>query len=96
MVEGDDLGKWLLNYSGRHMVTTAYDNNIPENYPMVFQYLNSFKDELIKRQDKGLNYWNLRSCDYYEKFSEPKIIYYHTAVNHNFYFDNEGYYISAN
>jgi hypothetical protein len=28
--------------------------------------------------------------------NKPKLIYYHTAVNHNFFYDTEGYYISAN
>lgn len=64
--------------------------------PAVFNYLEQFRDELIKRQDKGLNYWNLRACDYYDKLEEPKLIYYHTALNHKFYYDTEGYYISAN
>ncbi|ACZ12517.1 Eco57I restriction-modification methylase domain-containing protein [Sulfurospirillum deleyianum] len=96
MVEGDDFGKWEINHSGRYMVATGYDTDIQKNYPAVFNYLEQFRDELIKRQDKGLNYWNLRACDYYDKLEEPKLIYYHTALNHKFYYDTEGYYISAN
>lgn len=96
MVEGDDFGKWEINHSGRYMVATGYDTDIQTNYPAVFNYLEQFRDELIKRQDKGLNYWNLRACDYYDKLEEPKLIYYHTALNHKFYYDTEGYYISAN
>lgn len=96
MVEGDDFGKWSLHHSGRFIVATEYDLNIPEEYPAVYEYLKQFEDKLIKRQDKGLNYWNLRACDYYDKLVKPKLIYYHTAVSHGFYFDEEGYYISAN
>ncbi len=96
MVEGDDFKKWHLNHSGRYLLATGYDLNIPELYPTIFKFLNRFKEKLIKRQDKGKNYWNLRSCDYYLKLSQPKLIYYHTAINHNFYLDTEGYYISAN
>ncbi len=96
MVEGDDFGKWELNHSGRYMVATGYDLDIREKYPAVFEYLECFRDELIKRQDKGVHYWNLRACDYYDKLEEPKLIYYHTALNHKFYYDSEGYYISAN
>jgi hypothetical protein len=96
MVEGDDFGAWYLNHSGRYMVATEYDLDIEKDYKGIYNYFQQYKDKLIKRQDKGLNYWNLRACDYYDKLEEPKIIYYHTALKHNFYYDTEGYYISAN
>jgi type I restriction-modification system DNA methylase subunit len=96
MVEGDDFKSWNLNHSGRYMIATQFSLDVQKEYPAVFEYLENFKDKLIKRQDKGLNYWNLRTCDYYDKLEQPKLIYYHTAVKHSFYFDTEGYYISAN
>ncbi|MGE0084894.1 MAG: DNA methyltransferase [Desulfococcaceae bacterium] len=96
MVEGNDFGKWHLLHSGRYMLATQYDLDVPNKYPAVYEYLKKYEKELIKRQDKGCSYWNLRACDYYDKLDKPKIIYYHTAVNHAFYLDNEGYYISAN
>ncbi len=96
MVEGDDFGKWSLQHSGRYMVATGYDIDVEHEYKGIFQYLQQYKEKLIKRQDKGENYWNLRACDYYDKMEEPKLIYYHTALTHSFYYDTEGYYISAN
>ena len=96
MVEGDDFGKWHLNHSGRYMVATGYDLEIENDYKGIYNHLEQYRDKLIKRQDKGKNYWNLRACDYYDKLEQPKLIYYHTALNHGFYFDTEGYYISAN
>ena len=96
MVEGDDFGKWHLNHSGRYMVATGYDLEIENDYKGIYNYLEQYRDKLIKRQDKGKNYWNLRACDYYDKLEQPKLIYYHTALNHGFYYDTEGYYISAN
>jgi type II restriction/modification system DNA methylase subunit YeeA len=96
MVEGDDFKKWNLLHSGRYLVATEYSLDVPNEYPAVFEYFRQFEDKLIKRQDKGLNYWNLRSCDYYNELENPKLIYYHTAVTHNFYYDTEKYYISAN
>ncbi len=96
MVEGDDFGKWYLNHSGRYMVATGYDIDIREEYIGIYNHLEQYKEKLIKRQDKGVNYWNLRACDYYDKLEKPKLIYYHTALTHGFYYDTEGYYISAN
>lgn len=96
MVEGDDFSRWSLNHSGRYMIATQYDLDIPKYYPSIHKFLMSFEEKLIKRQDKGATHWNLRSCDYYDELLKPKLIYYHTASTHNFYFDTEGYYISAN
>jgi len=96
MVEGDDFGKWYLNHSGRYMVATGYDIDITEKYKGIYNHLEQYREKLIKRQDKGVNYWNLRACDYYDKLEKPKLIYYHTALTHGFYFDTDGYYISAN
>ena len=96
MVEGDDFGKWYLNHSGRYMVATEYDLNIKDNFIGIYNHLEQYKEKLIKRQDKGANYWNLRACDYYDELEKPKLIYYHTALTHGFYFDTDGYYISAN
>lgn len=96
MVEGDDFNWWSIHRSDRYIVATWFDIDIEHAYPAIFQYLSNFKDKLIKRDDKWKNWWNLRSCDYYDKLEKPKIIYYHTAVKHSFYYDKEWYYISAN
>lgn len=96
MVEGDDFGRWHLNHSGRYMIATGYDVDIPKLYKGVFNHLKNFEDKLKKRKDQGKNFYNLRSCDYYEELEKPKLIYYHTAKTHGFYYDIEGYYISAN
>lgn len=96
MVEGDDFDSWNLKSPSRYMILTGYDLDVPSNYRGVYEWLIQFQDKLEKRQDKGKNWWNLRACDYYEEFSKPKIIYYHTALKHSFYLDLEAYYISAN
>ena len=96
MVEGDDFKSWSLNHSGRYMIATQYSLDVQNEYPAILEFLDNYKDKLIKRQDKGLNYWNLRACDYYDKLELPKLIYYHTAIKHSFYYDTDGYYISAN
>lgn len=96
MVEGDDFDSWNLKSPSRYMILTGFDIDIPNTYRGVFDWLSQFQEKLEKRQDKGKNWWNLRACDYYDEFQKPKIIYYHTAINHHFYLDTEGYYISAN
>ena len=46
-----------------------------ERYPAIFRYLSKHKSALSNRADRGVFWWELRSCDYYAEFSKPKIIY---------------------
>ena len=46
-----------------------------DNYPAIHEYLFMSEDRLRQRQDKGVFFWELRSCSYYEVFGQPKIIY---------------------
>ena len=46
-----------------------------EYYPAIFEHLNCYREQLIKRQDQGKYYWELRPCDYYADFDKPKIVY---------------------
>jgi len=64
------------------------------DFPAVYEYLLQFKENLIKRQDKGVHWSNLRNCDYIYEFENPKIIYIHTAKDHQFYYDTESYIIN--
>lgn len=45
------------------------------SYPSIARWLFQFKDKAKKRMDKGDYWWELRACDYYDKFDEGKILY---------------------
>ncbi len=45
------------------------------NYPAVSDWLLNFKKEAKARQDKGDYWWELRACDYYDKFAKHKLFY---------------------
>jgi hypothetical protein len=63
-----------------------------ENYPAIANYLAPFKNEAEIRYDKGEYWWELRSCDYYDKFESPKIVYLKFQVKPAFTFDKDGNY----
>lgn len=56
------------------------------NYPAVAEWLISFRQKAIDRTDKGDYWWELRACDYYDKFEQPKIIYQRLQVKPCFTF----------
>ncbi|MCC7565049.1 MAG: restriction endonuclease subunit R, partial [Methanomicrobiaceae archaeon] len=49
-----------------------------------------------KRYDKGDYWWELRACDYYQAFENPKIIFPDIAERPQFTLDAEGGFYNAN
>ena len=89
-----DIKQWSIRGPKKYFLATGYDIDIEHLYPTAFKYLNRFKNRLIDRGDKGKHYYNLRPCAYYDEFENPKLIYIHTAVNHQFFYDTDGHYIN--
>lgn len=92
--QSTDIRQWELKDNNKFFLATGFDINIKKDYPSAYEYLSQYQKELRKRQDKGNNWWNLRSCKYYNEFENPKIIYIHTAKKHEFYLDLDGRYIN--
>ena len=57
---------------------SAFENEaeqiFSETYPAIYKHLQNFRANLIKRDDKGLYFWELRSCVYWHEFENSKII----------------------
>ncbi len=56
------------------------------------KHLKQWEKKLIKRQDKGDHWTNLRNCAYIEEFSKPKIIYPNMTKYLPFYFDDRDHF----
>ena len=62
------------------------------NYPSVAEWLLPFAQQGRKRGDKGDYWWELRACDYYNKFKKSKVFYQVFQVKPCFvYCENEVY-----
>ena len=93
-LRGTDIHRYYMKFDKLYFLATGYDLDIPNEYPAVYKHLLEFKDRLEKRCDKGVNWYNLRACAYYQEFDKPKIVYIHTAVEHGFYLDRDGHYLN--
>jgi len=62
------------------------------HYPGISGHLIKFKDKAEARTDKGDYWWELRACDYYDKFEKPKILYQVFQVKPCFILDSSGMY----
>jgi TaqI-like C-terminal specificity domain/Eco57I restriction-modification methylase len=105
-VEGEDFGKWSLKHTGKYLIFFPRNEYDIADFPSINQYLLKHYDELKPktspsdekgRKQGGYKWFEVQdNVAYYKIFDAPKLIYYHTALEHNFYYDTEGYYISAN
>lgn len=90
---GKEVRRYGIGQKGKYIILTRIGVEM-KRYPAVFSWLSQFKNQLEKRWDKG-NYWyELRSCDYYDIFDKPKIIYGKITTQPRFTIDKSGYIIN--
>ncbi len=46
-----------------------------QRYPQLYEWLEPFRTKAISRQDQGDYWWELRACDYFPTFRQPKIMW---------------------
>ena len=73
LVAGRDVRRYSLGFKQKYLIWTYIGVPI-RDYPAIYNHLKAFQAKLEKRWDKGTVWWELRACDYYPRFSEPKII----------------------
>ncbi len=91
LLVGRDVHRYDIRFANRYLIW-AYIGVPIERYPAIFKHLKQFQPQLQKRWDKGNFWWELRACDYYDKFEKPKIIYPDIATACRFALDCNGYF----
>jgi len=89
-VRGQDISRWAPDWAGLWMIALKSSENWPwpwaeageeaesvfaQTYTALHAHMNRFRGPLIKRQDQGRHWWELRSCAYWKEFAKPKIVY---------------------
>ncbi|PPK87755.1 Eco57I restriction-modification methylase [Neolewinella xylanilytica] len=65
---------------------------LQQEYPAVAGWLSEYEERAKQRYDQGDFWWELRACDYYDKFKSEKIIYQIFQVKPVFTFDSSEFY----
>ena len=94
-VAGDDIRQYEIQFRERYLIWTYIGVPI-EQYPAVFNHLQQFEGRLVRRQDQGEHWWELRSCSYYDDFEKPKIVYPDISMSCRFCFDESGLFLTNN
>ena len=114
-VQGTHLRPWFVEDSDQYLIAPRSSGNFKwpwsaeginaeetfrKTHPSVFEHLNHFRDAAIKRTDQGAFWWELRSCDYWDAFDGPKIVWPDISKLPRFsmdtaarYMGNTGYFI---
>ena len=82
ILRGRDIKRYGYEFADLYLINThngMKEKGIKridiEDYPAVKAHLDTFYEQLEKRQDKGDTPYNLRNCAYIEDFSKHKIVY---------------------
>lgn len=108
-LEGKDLKRWRAETRDLWIILfekgwtnsrfgngdeAAHWQNLSKTYPAICRILEPYSEVCRKRTDKGDYWWELRACDYYEAFENPKIVYKDIASSTPFFIDEENNYLA--
>jgi type I restriction-modification system DNA methylase subunit len=81
---------WTRAKAGRHAGWPWF----AKNYPALAAHLAPFEKRAKARSDQGDFWWELRPCDYYKAFEQPKIVWPDIAKASRFTLDLSGRYLA--
>ncbi|MHB8335804.1 MAG: Eco57I restriction-modification methylase domain-containing protein [Ignavibacteriaceae bacterium] len=102
LLRGKDIKRYHYSYQNLYLINTH--NGVKEldisridvvqDYPVIYDYLKQFKNDLIIRQDQGVHWTNLRNCAFLEEFKKEKIVWLEISDKANYAFDDKGMYLT--
>ena len=109
-LRGRDVKRWRVDFADQYLIKIESSQNkrhpwsdklqknaeavFAETYPAIHARFEGFRNKLMKRDDQGTYFWELRACAYWQEFEQPKIIYPDIAHGPEFAFDDKDYYLT--
>jgi hypothetical protein len=106
-IRGRDVKRWTVDFAEQFLIVIESSENkshpwsdkpakaaeatFKATYPGIWKRFDAYRDELVKREDQGRFFWELRSCAYWSEFDKPKIAYQEIATFQSFAWDASGY-----
>ena len=90
---GKQIKRYYNEWNNSYIILLKKGTKV-ENYPAIFQYLKDYKERLEKRNDKGDYWYDLRTCNFYDDFNVPKIVYAHFSQKPHFTYDENNFYVN--
>ena len=74
IIRGQDIQRYS-HTAPHYILLTKNGIDVKNEYPTVYQYLDSFGDKFKNRGAKGRHWSNLRACAFFDDFKKEKIIW---------------------
>jgi hypothetical protein len=89
-LRGQDIKRWCPQWDGLWMILlkSSSDYHWPwadsgieseavfeRSLPSIYKHIKQYENELKTRLDQGKNWWELRTCSYYDVFGRNKIVW---------------------
>jgi 23S rRNA G2445 N2-methylase RlmL len=107
-LRGRDVKRWVVDYGEQYLIKIESSENkrhpwtgkpdheaeriFARTYPAIYAHFKPLRERLIKRWDQGKYFWELRSCEYWQEFEQPKVMYQEIATYQAFALDESGAY----
>jgi len=105
-LRGRDVKRWRIEFAEQYLIKIESSNNkqhpwsgkskeqaekiFAKTYPAIHRWFHAFREKLIMRDDQGDYFWELRSCNYWKEFEQPKIAYPNICKRNEFAWDESG------
>jgi len=74
LLRGRDIFRYYYKQE-KFILLTKNGVDVKNDYPKIYDYLNSFGEKFKKRGAKGKHWTNLRACSFFDDFKKPKIVW---------------------
>lgn len=107
-LRGRDVKRWREEYANLYLIRIESSENkehpwsgktekeaekiFANTYPAIHARFHEFRNQLIGRDDQGKYFWELRSCAYWGKFEEQKILYPDIYEHQSFTWDERDFF----
>ena len=75
ILRGRDISRYGYILAGQYILLAKNGVNVEQDYPEIYEHLDSFGDRFKNRGAQGQHWTNLRACSFYDDFKKEKIVW---------------------
>ena len=75
ILRGRDISRYGYTLAGQYILLCQNGVNVEQDYPEIYEHLDSFGDRFKNRGAQGQHWTNLRACSFYDDFKKEKIVW---------------------
>jgi len=75
VLRGRDIFRYYYSEPNQYLILSHNGINVKKQFPVIYEYLNSFGPKFRTRGAKGKHWTNLRACSFIDDFEKEKIIW---------------------